>query len=305
MGVKNYINLGDTIIGERSLGGQRENYAADALGSVTGTLVEGAIENTYGYKPYGDGLVKTGVGPDPIFRWGGINGYQFTGRSSAEYYVRSRQYSSEKARWTTVDPLWPLENAYGYVRATPTTQTDPTGLSPCFGDPSSKLSCPATHDACTKHKRDICGYARVRGIDDNDLGGVVCCEGKKTVCAWKRNFPKNSNPDDWVLACTRHHEEEHITAKCSCEPKPFGRCALPHGLAKKSECSATSNEVRCLARARNKNCKGAQNLSQCLYYYNWHMCGRCYIIADPTLYGCTSMPVECGVCYDNSGKHKY
>lgn len=33
-------------------------------------------------------------------------------------------------RWTTVDPLWPREQAYGYARQTPNFRFDPSGLGP-------------------------------------------------------------------------------------------------------------------------------------------------------------------------------
>jgi len=64
MPVTNNYTVDREIIGERTNAG-RVNYATDALGSVTGTLVGDALQNTYAYKPYGALLAKTGAGADP------------------------------------------------------------------------------------------------------------------------------------------------------------------------------------------------------------------------------------------------
>lgn len=128
MGVRNYLTLGDTIIGENVVGGGRVNYATDALGSVTGTLVGGGLENLYAYKPFGSSLQETGPGLDPAFRWVGTKGYRNSKRDSADFYVRARHYSSRVCSWTTRDPLWPEELAYSYCAQRPVSTEDPTGL---------------------------------------------------------------------------------------------------------------------------------------------------------------------------------
>ena len=43
------------------------------------------------------------------------------------HYVRARHYSNVTGGWSTVDPLWPDESAYGYVSGRPTRWIDPTG----------------------------------------------------------------------------------------------------------------------------------------------------------------------------------
>ena len=50
---KKYYSVNRMILGERSPGSGRVNYAPDANGSVTGTVVAGATQNLYAYKPYG------------------------------------------------------------------------------------------------------------------------------------------------------------------------------------------------------------------------------------------------------------
>ena len=82
MPVTNYYTVDGEIIGERT-GASRVNYATDALGSVTGTLVGDALQSTYAYKPYGALLAKTGAGADPKAQWVGSLGYRATGEGRA------------------------------------------------------------------------------------------------------------------------------------------------------------------------------------------------------------------------------
>lgn len=103
------------------------DYAIDALGSVTGTLASGSLQNVYFYKPYGGQIQKSGAGADPRFTWVGSKGYMQTNRDMADIYVRARPYSSVTGRWNSVDALWPTENAYGYASGAPATSIDPSG----------------------------------------------------------------------------------------------------------------------------------------------------------------------------------
>ena len=111
---RSFYTVDGEIVGE-STGSTTINYARDALGSVTGTLVNGQLQNTYAYKPYGALLAKTGAGPDPAMQWNGGVGYRPTGRTLSEQYVRARHLGMLPGRWTTVDPLWPHRRAYRYA----------------------------------------------------------------------------------------------------------------------------------------------------------------------------------------------
>lgn len=180
MGVTNYINVGETIIGEHPVGGTRINYAVDALHSVIGTIVAGDLENTYANKPYGAKLSKTGVGGDPAFTWLGSLGYRSTDRSWSEIYVRHRSYGCLTARWTTVDPKWPAEAAFPYCKCNPTTNQDPSGLCPesvmigCIViNPFAAELCCALYDAL--FPRDICDDG-----EDYGKGSANCSNPKKT-----------------------------------------------------------------------------------------------------------------------------
>ena len=115
------------IISEHTDGVQLD-YELDPLGTVlhvwdqTSTYYVG----TYRAKPFGDTLYQDG--PDIRFKWVGSLGYRSTGLAHAEYYVRARHYGTQEGSWTTVDPLWPGEAAYGYVNGNPTNWSDPIGL---------------------------------------------------------------------------------------------------------------------------------------------------------------------------------
>lgn len=63
----------------------------------------------------------------PRTSYAGRWGYRRTDLRHAEQYARRRHPSTTEGRWTTVDPLWPQESAYGYVRGNPVTLVDPSG----------------------------------------------------------------------------------------------------------------------------------------------------------------------------------
>jgi RHS repeat-associated protein len=137
MAVTNYYTIDGAIVGEQTSAG-RINYATDALGSVTGTLVGNQLVNTYAYKPYGALLASTGSGTAPKQQWVGNLGYRPTGRAQSDYYVRARHYGSAPGRWTTVDPLWPGEVPYTLVGNSPLSVVDPSGYG---GEGSISDSC--------------------------------------------------------------------------------------------------------------------------------------------------------------------
>src|SRR5882762_2738977 len=134
MPVTNYYTIGNKIIGERTTCGSRVDYLTDMLGSVTATVNQNAqVVNTYRHKPYGAQLAKTGVGADPAFLWNGRSGYRQTGNKFSDDYMRSRHYSTDTARWTTVDARWTVELAYIYVLNNPVTFTDSSGADRDYG----------------------------------------------------------------------------------------------------------------------------------------------------------------------------
>jgi RHS repeat-associated protein len=130
MGVTNYHTVNGRMIGESGPSGNRR-YLTDALGSVTATVKDGTVENTYRYKPYGAILAKTGTAPDPKFMWTGDIGSRRTSRKNSDQYNQARHYGTQQAQWTTVDPLWPEMDRYVYVGSNPVCAVDPSGLFGC------------------------------------------------------------------------------------------------------------------------------------------------------------------------------
>lgn len=135
MAVTNYYTVGGRILGERTTGGSRIDYARDHLGSVAATTdSSGAVVNTYRYKPYGGQLAKTGASVDPKYLWVGQWGYRV---ARNEVYVRSRSYSTLTSRWLTIDQVIDIlvelsnmrqsSDPYGYVRSRPVLEVDRHG----------------------------------------------------------------------------------------------------------------------------------------------------------------------------------
>ncbi len=178
MPVTNYYSVNGQIIGERTAAATRTNYSVDALGSVTGTLVSGAIQNTYAYNPYGSLLQKTGVGTDPAFTWIGARGYRNTRRQYAESYIRARTYSTLVGRWTSKDSQWPREPAYGYSKSCPSTYIDPKGTCPWYYAVAAMLC--ITYDV-TYHEELNLTYKREK-LTADDLGPFVTLKQESKTC---------------------------------------------------------------------------------------------------------------------------
>jgi len=129
MPVTRYHALNGELVGETT-SGSSTSYLTDALGSVTSTVTPiGSVVNTYAFQPGGSTLAKTGSGSDPRFLWVGSHGYRTTSRVRSESYVRARHYGQGEGRWSSVDPLWPRESAYGYADGSPASNPDASGLT--------------------------------------------------------------------------------------------------------------------------------------------------------------------------------
>jgi len=120
------------------------DYLTDALGSVTGVCDQtGSLVGSARYKPYGSTLSQSGT--QASVGWVGSLGYQPTGLNHSESYMQSRHDSDIDGRWTTVDPLWPVESSFVYATANPASISDPSGRLPGFNPPwlSTKLGAKA------------------------------------------------------------------------------------------------------------------------------------------------------------------
>ncbi len=108
----------------------------NALGSVVATYKDGWLTADRSYDPYGETRAEwNDVGR---FGWVGGLGYRETRREWLTHYVRARHYGYPMGMWTSVDPLWPSEPAFGYAGGRTMIWVDPSGrrslraiLNPC------------------------------------------------------------------------------------------------------------------------------------------------------------------------------
>jgi RHS repeat-associated protein len=122
-----YRTVNGRILGHNKAGVASE-YLLDPLGSVIGTSTSaGVVSNRTTYWPYGE--VRTG-GVSSVTPFGFCGAWGYYTDSSGSLNVRARYYRPSLTRWQTVDPLWPMERAYGYVQCSPTVLLDYAGKKP-------------------------------------------------------------------------------------------------------------------------------------------------------------------------------
>jgi RHS repeat-associated protein len=129
------------------------DYVPDALGSIHSVIDQDAnVVKTMRYKPYGEVLSRSGTVADRHYQWVGSYGYRSTFAPSSSHYVRARHYSATAGSWSTVDPLWPRESAYGYVGGRVSAAIDPRGTAPITGPggPGNNFGACAIF-ICTEH----------------------------------------------------------------------------------------------------------------------------------------------------------
>ena len=142
MPVVNYTTINGQIVCENR-GGVKTLFMPDTLGNVieTRNMDTGAQTSSTTYWPYGEVRTQTGTNPSP-FGFCGVWGY-YT-QAGQPTYVRARYYRPHLGRWQNVDPLWPIEAAYGYVDQSPLQFSDIGGSN----GPSRKQKCDSLHDEC-------------------------------------------------------------------------------------------------------------------------------------------------------------
>jgi RHS repeat-associated protein len=130
---KRFYSVDGQMVGYEE-GGVRKDFLTDHLGSIIAIMDENEVRvfDTR-YSAYGRNRWITGTGCG--FGWVGTYGYRETSLFHMSHYVRARHYSYVTGGWSTVDPLWPDESAYGYVGGRSTDLVDPSGEVPwaCIG----------------------------------------------------------------------------------------------------------------------------------------------------------------------------
>ena len=138
---KRFYTVDGQMVGYEE-GGVRKDFLTDHLGSIIAIMDENEVRvfDTR-YSAYGRNRWITGTGCG--FGWVGSFGYRETGLFHMSHYVRARHYSYITGGWSTVDPLWPRQPGYIYVKGHASTDIDPIGL----GDPWDSPACDKARDA--------------------------------------------------------------------------------------------------------------------------------------------------------------
>jgi RHS repeat-associated protein len=119
-----YTSFLGRVVREHRAGTVRD-YGRDTLGSTAALYDEaGTKTDEFHYWPYGEVRSHTGSSATPL-TYVGTLGYFMD--AASRYYVRARVYRADLGRWTSVDPLWPREPAYGYAGGMPNGRVDPSG----------------------------------------------------------------------------------------------------------------------------------------------------------------------------------
>ena len=252
------------------------DYVPDALGSIHSVIDQDAnVVKTMRYKPYGEVLSRSGTVADRHYQWVGTYGYRATFAPSSSHYVRARHYTATAGSWTTVDPLWPDEKAYGYVGGRVTRSTDPTGTQIC--------AIGALLDPCSQ-------YRLAPGI------AIIKCDCH--VCY--KPFP--GDPPG-IEKCVKAHEQVHCNQLK--QGKPYVYCGAD-GLIKntdpsKAECPGIAEFVRCMTGDYKVDpCAKGKGKPECV-----EMCAACETLAGGRGYptqklNCTTVPGKVKTACKNS-----
>jgi RHS repeat-associated protein len=164
MGVVNYFCIEGELISE-TRNGVESDYIPDTLGNTIKLVnMSGAVTDEFEYWPYGELRSHTGTSVTP-FTFGGTLGY-YSDQWGGEY-VRARELEPVRVSWVSIDPHWPRELAFVYVRSNPTNYTDQSGYSPTWLQSNGPLlhSCIATG----------LGNPNCSGLNKNQVSKMMRC----------------------------------------------------------------------------------------------------------------------------------
>ena len=270
---KEYLSVDGEIFGEVT-GGVVNFYDRDALGSVV-AIEDGAgnTVSTIEYKPFGD--VRTYTRENPLaaprrFLWCGTHGYRFNERYAqyTSHYVRVRHYSSLQGMWSTVDPVYPSEKAYGYVENKVCSKHDYLGLSPSMRQPPGRPSCTKAWNEYIYYFCNRCYFDSTYGYPCGRICDALASEyyrscNKKGVPSGGFRPPLSGRGDiaprtpnqNYYLDLLKDKELSPftfkygnccgLTNKCNCrDAQPGGRAidCLDQACAEHDECLATMKE---------------------------------------------------------------
>ena len=237
-----YYTVDGQMIGYKDASG-RKDFLTDALGSVTAEVDQTGATKTFDgrYKPYGGDL--TSIGTRGSYGWIGKWGYRETGLSGSSHYVRRRHFTKISGSWTTIDRLWPTEQAFGYVAGIVTLNMDPSGYLAITSSCQKKRK-PCDIVAECKKQEDLWNGSGEKGtICDQDkkvMAIAFCCDGEQKYCPCPRlDMYKNNGA---IMHCIAMHERVHCP-KTFCKPGKIGFCPGGPGAG---ECEGYQAEAKCL-----------------------------------------------------------
>jgi RHS repeat-associated protein len=183
-----------------SRGGQVYYYETDALGSINAiTNSSGTVQNTYLYDSWGQVKSQTGTL---------ANSFTYTARETGDAglsFYRARYYQTAIGRFLQEDPNGYEDgpNLYGYVNASPITQTDPFGLAGVGGP----ITIPLPGEGVGQGAGAGAAAAAIAWcISNPECRGRVKCVanyfGDQTRCIWCGICP-DGDPVRW-LVCMAH-----------------------------------------------------------------------------------------------------
>jgi YD repeat-containing protein len=238
-------------------GGQKYYYHADDLGSVrhvtdgAGNLVESYSFGDFGkpsfFDAFGSPMAATAIGNPILFA-----GLRYD-PDVGWYFFEARHLDPLTGHATTRNPdgLWtenPYGNAYTIENVNPTSSLlfaeGETGTTGTTG--GEKKLCGGDAEGC----KDPCGDAKTKGLDNGDIGGVICCKGKITSCIWKSGGAtgaKNATAQKIIDDCGKAHEDDHHDDIDCPKDAELSRPAFKAGKdADTEEASAYKKELECL-----------------------------------------------------------
>ncbi len=184
---------------QENRGGTITRYVADTLGSVIQTRnASGVQTSSTTYWPYGEVRTSTGTNPSP---WGFVGTLGYFRDALSRLYIRARYYIASIGRWNTVDPLWPDESAYGYVKNIPSGMVDPTGLKP--GKVPKRPTWPSGGTGCLSGPRQLEPCEEIlNGLVPRVAKRVEKCIincGLYAPDCWAKCLQKVADSKDWPI----------------------------------------------------------------------------------------------------------
>lgn len=228
---RTYLTMNGKIRSEHRSGeAHSRDFVHDASGNVVGVYQNGWMLADAVYDPSGGLYSQWNMDAHGYrFTWMGAWGYRRGSVPWSNVYVRARHYSKHDGAWTSVDPLWPDEMAYGYVEGRVMTGVDYWGMQR-KGEPSqSRGSKPKpkgfrqTNGECGVFICDQFGWSNgivthryicVKDANNGCAGGLM---GRPTRIEDENNSCESNDDSGFPIKCKKISTNCNLsTAVCDC-----------------------------------------------------------------------------------------